>query len=153
MNIESLKLIVDINHDGHYSLWEVWEAAKSLYRMPGNLMVEGLGHVPYVSDILGIHASAGTGYDSFNGLLAITLSLLFWIAVLFAILTLSSPEDDSTDEIVSQDTSAAAISRATVAPATGPHVATRRTRGIRLSRRLGRRHRHHLVNTLLGHSR
>lgn len=94
MNIESLKLVVDINRDGSYSLWEIWEAVKFMYRVPGNLMVEGLGHLPYVPDVLGIEASTANGYESLNGLLAISLSLLFWMVVIFAVLTLSSPEAD-----------------------------------------------------------
>src|SRR5690606_41914550 len=50
MNIESLKMVVDINRDGSYSLWELWEAVTFVYRLPGNLMVEGLGNIPYVAD-------------------------------------------------------------------------------------------------------
>jgi|SRR5690606_11197705 len=91
MNIESLHLVADINGDGSYSPWEIWEVVKFVYRLPGNLLVEGLGHVPYVSSLLGIKASAATGYASLDGLFSVTLSLLFWVVVLFAILTLSSP--------------------------------------------------------------
>ncbi|UYO92769.1 hypothetical protein [Pollutimonas sp. M17] len=98
MKIESLNLVVDINHDGAYSMWELWEAVKFVYRVPGNLLVEGLGHIPYVSSFLGIRASEAAGYGSLDGLLSITLSLMFWIVVLFSALTLSSPsEDDAGD--------------------------------------------------------
>lgn len=92
MNIESLKLVIDLNGDGSYSLLEISELLRTLYRLPGNLMVEGLGHIPYVSSLLGIEASRATGYGSFNGLLSISLSLLFWVAAVFAVLTLSSPD-------------------------------------------------------------
>jgi len=93
MNIQSLHLVLDLNHDGSYSLWELWEAVKFVYRLPGNLLVEGLGHIPYVSSALGIQASPAAGYASLDGLLATGLSLLVWIAVIFALLTLASPED------------------------------------------------------------
>lgn len=98
MKIESLHLVVDINHDGAYSLWELWESVKFVYRLPGNLLVEGLGHIPYLSSFLGIRASEATGYASLDGLLSVTLSLLFWIVVLFSVLTLSSPSTDEVDE-------------------------------------------------------
>ncbi|MFW7340131.1 hypothetical protein V0R37_01135 [Pollutimonas sp. H1-120] len=98
MKIESLHLVVDINHDGAYSLWELWESVKFVYRLPGNLLVEGLGHIPYLSSFLGIKASEATGYGSLDGLLSVTLSLLFWIVVLFSVLTLSSPSTDEVDE-------------------------------------------------------
>jgi len=92
MNIESLKMVVDINRDGSYSLWELWEAVTFVYRLPGNLMVEGLGNIPYVADFLGIQASSATGYASLNSLWAIGLSLLFWMLAIFTVLTLGSPE-------------------------------------------------------------
>jgi len=98
MSIESLRLVADINGDGSYSLWEIWEVVKFFYRLPGNLLVEGLGHIPYVSSFLGIHASQATGYGSLDGLLSVTLSLLVWVGVLFTILTLSSPTVDEVDE-------------------------------------------------------
>src|SRR3546814_11313638 len=68
--------------------------------MPGNLAVEGLGHVPYLSSFLGIKASEATGYGSLDGLLSVTLYLLFWMVLLFSALTLSSPsaDDESTDQ-------------------------------------------------------
>jgi len=103
MKIESLHLVVDLNHDGAYSMWELWESVKFVYRLPGNLIVEGLGHIPYAST-LGIRASEATGYGSLNGLLAVTLSLLFWIVVVFSILTLSSPVADNVDENGEKDT-------------------------------------------------
>lgn len=98
MKIESLHLVVDINHDGAYSLWEIWESVKFVYRLPGNLLVEGLGHIPYLSSFLGIRASEATGYGSLDGLLSVTLSLLFWIVVLFSVLTVSSPSTDEIDD-------------------------------------------------------
>src|SRR3546814_11498243 len=81
-------------------MWELWESVKFVYRMPGNLAVEGLGHVPYLSSFLGIKASEATGYGSLDGLLSVTLSLLFWMVLLFSALTLSSPsaDEESTDQ-------------------------------------------------------
>ncbi|MYN13563.1 hypothetical protein GSY71_10500 [Pusillimonas sp. TS35] len=93
MYIKSLNLVADINGDGSYSLWEIWDLLRQIVRVPGNLVVEGLGHIPYVSGWLGINASPATGYGSFNGLLALVLSLLFWAGLLFALMTISSSEE------------------------------------------------------------
>ena len=97
MNIRSLNLIIDINNDGGYSVWELWEAIKFLYRLPGNLLVEGMGHVPPVASLLHIEATQVNGYDSLDGLLSVTLSLIFWVIVIFGILTLLSPSVDVDD--------------------------------------------------------
>ena len=97
MNIASLNVIVDINKDGSYSVWEVWETAKVVYRLPGNLIIEALGNTPHVSSLLNIQASQDTGYASLNGSLAVTLSLLFWVVAISSILTLASPSDEYDD--------------------------------------------------------
>ena len=106
MKIQALDLVVDLNHDGRYSGWELWEAIKFLYRHPGNLITEALGHIPYVSSTLGIHASEATGYDSLDGLLAVTLSLIFWVLVVFGLLTLASPDKDEDIDTANATTSA-----------------------------------------------
>ncbi len=98
MNIQSLHLVADINGDGSYSLWEIWEIVRFIYRLPGNLLVEGLGHLPYVSTLLGIHASPAAGYSSLGGMLSVTLSLLFWVAILFTVLNLTSPTVQDPEE-------------------------------------------------------
>lgn len=90
MHIESLNFSMDINGDGVYSRWEVWETVVWAYRLPGNLVMEGLGHVPVLSDLLGIKASAATGYASLNGTVAVTLSLVFWLAIVVGLLSASS---------------------------------------------------------------
>jgi hypothetical protein len=127
MKIESLHLVVDLNHDGAYSMWELWESVKFVYRLPGNLIVEGLGHIPYASS-LGIKASEATGYGSLNGLLAVTLSLLFWIIVLFSILTLSSPSTDELEENGEKDSGIREESLAGRASADSVGVSTARSR-------------------------
>lgn len=121
MNIKSLDLVVDLNADGRYSFWEIWELLRDLYRLPGNLLIEGLGHIPYVSDILGIHASAATGYASLNGLLAVTLSLLFWIVLVLGLMAWASP-DATPDEANNGKKKGAASSSASKAtqPASAP---------------------------------
>ncbi len=98
MDIHSLNLIVDTNHDGSYSLGEIWESVKFIYRLPGNLVVEGLGHIPYVSTLLHIHAAPETGYGSFNGLISTALTLIFWVVVVFSVLTLCSPDGDQPED-------------------------------------------------------
>src|SRR5690606_16206524 len=98
MNIEALRLVIDINRDGAYSPWEIWQAVKWVYRLPGNLLVEGLGHVPYLSTALNIQASEATGYHRLNGSLSVSISLIFWVAVIFIVLHLLSPTEDVPDE-------------------------------------------------------
>jgi hypothetical protein len=93
MNIHSLMFTLDANHDGHYSLWEFWDVCRAIYWLPGNLVVEGLGHIPWLASMLNIHASQATGYGSLNGTLAVVLSLAFWVSVLFTVLTVASPTD------------------------------------------------------------
>lgn len=91
MTIQSLAFSLDANHDGTYSAWELWEVGKAIYHLPGNLAVEALGQLPFAQHYLHIEASATTGYDSLNGTLAIALSLAFWVAILFTVLTVASP--------------------------------------------------------------
>ncbi|WP_353147949.1 hypothetical protein [Pollutimonas bauzanensis] len=104
MNIQSLKLVVDFNRDGSYSPAELWAAVKFFYYLPGNLIVEGLGNIPYVSSAFHIHASQAAGYGSLNGLLSVTLTLIFWILVVFGILTLCSPTVDEVDDATDAET-------------------------------------------------
>jgi hypothetical protein len=93
MTIQSLAFSLDANQDGAYSAWELWEVCKALYHLPGNLVVEALGQLPIAQHFLHIEASAATGYGSLNGTLAIALSLAFWVAILFTVLTVASPTD------------------------------------------------------------
>lgn len=120
MSIQSFNLILDINGDGSYSAWELWEAIRFVYKLPGNLVVEILGHIPFVSPLLGIRASEATGYGSLNGMLATSLSLLFWVVIVVTALNLASPtvEDDNNNE-----------TRGNIAPPfpSGPLPATRQT--------------------------
>jgi hypothetical protein len=121
MKIQALDLVVDLNHDGTYSGWELWEAVKFLYRLPGNLITEALGHIPYVSSTLDIKASEATGYGSLNGLLAVTLSLIFWVLVVFALLTLASPDKD--DDLDTGNARPDAMRTAMIPGAEGPPAA------------------------------
>ena len=98
MNIQSLNLIVDINNDNRYSLWEIWETIKFVYRLPGNLLVEGMGHIPPLASLFNIDASPANGYGSLDGLLSVTLTLIFWVILVFGILTLASPRSDDPNE-------------------------------------------------------
>jgi hypothetical protein len=178
MKIHALDLVVDLNRDGTYSGWELWEAIKFLYRLPGNLLTEALGHVPYLSSALDIQASASTGYDSLNGLFSVTLSLIFWVLVVFALLSLASPDTD--DDTATQDARPNTLQRADVAPvdassASSGHGSPVRDSGgavhtglhalgrthLPVSRpayaipgkKPKRRHHHHLVHTLMRHAK
>lgn len=97
MYVKSFVWAIDLNGDGAYSTWEVWEAAKWGFRLPGNLLLEGLGHIPYLSSLLSIQASEATGYGSLNGGLASSLSLLIWVVAIVSLLALSSPAPTQED--------------------------------------------------------
>lgn len=91
MALRSLQYTLDANLDGSVSAWEIWEAAKFLYRLPGNLAVEGMGNIPILADVLRIQASPATGYESLGGTLSLAISLVAWVALLFWLLTATSP--------------------------------------------------------------
>jgi len=93
MNVHSFIWATDLNGDGAYSPWEILEAVKWVFRLPGNLLLEGLGNVPYVSSLLHIQASEATGYGSLNSGLAASLSLLIWAVGIFTVLSLTSSSD------------------------------------------------------------
>lgn len=170
MNIQSLHFSLDINRDGSYSLWEYWEAIKFLYRLPGNLIVEGLGHVPYLAPLLHIQASQDAGYGSLDGLLSVTLSLLFWIIVVFGILTLASPVSDETDDtsvdslapssqvptvaIAADDSSDLAAMQPVQAPGHfHTHRPVSRSSYSIPGKQPKRRHWHRLAHSLFGHAK
>src|SRR5690606_16759845 len=100
MNIQSFAWAIDLNGDGTYSMWETWEAARWVFRLPGNLLLEGLGHIPYLSSLLNIQASEATGYSSLNGGLASSLSLLIWVVAITSLLNRTSATDDEDDIVL-----------------------------------------------------
>jgi len=87
MKIESFNWIVDANHDGRISLNELGHTLLWLYQIPGNLVVETLGHVPVAAHLFHIQASAQAGYYSLNSWFSFVFSLFFW---LYALLELSN---------------------------------------------------------------
>src|SRR5690606_41207896 len=62
--------------------WKYINSQKCVFSLPGRLMVEGLGNIPFIAQAFGIQASAATGYASFHSLLATALNLLFWVGCL-----------------------------------------------------------------------
>ncbi|SHI21527.1 hypothetical protein [Pollutimonas bauzanensis] len=171
MNIQSLHLVVDLNGDGRYSLWELWEAVKLVYRLPGNLMVEGLGHIPYLSTALHIQATPATGYASFDGLIAVTLALIFWVVVVFSALTLCSPSAYEPDDApggaadasrnpqyhetapAADDAAPARTHRGAASAQARMHLPVSRSVYTVPGKKPKRRHWHHLVNSLMGHAK
>ncbi|MHA3903192.1 hypothetical protein ACTPOE_06385 [Castellaniella sp. WN] len=85
MNIQALHFVLDIDGNGSVAGWEIIEALKWAFSLPGRLMVEGLGNIPFVADTFHIQASAATGYASFHSLPATVLTLLFWVGCLVLI--------------------------------------------------------------------
>jgi hypothetical protein len=81
MNIESLNLLINANHDD-ISLAGAWHALQGLYMVPGNLLLEILGNIPVTANLFHIQASQQTGYFSLNSWFSALFSLLFWLCVL-----------------------------------------------------------------------
>jgi hypothetical protein len=82
MNIVSLHWVIDSNHDGQISLVETWHTLQWLYKLPGNLFIEGLGHIPAAATTFHIHATEQAGYYSLNSWFTALFSLFFWLFVL-----------------------------------------------------------------------
>lgn len=82
MWIESFNLVLDTNSDGAISLAEAWHIFEWLYLLPGNLVIELLGALPPIANLLHIRASAEAGYSSLNGVMATAVSLLIWLLVI-----------------------------------------------------------------------
>lgn len=140
MNIQSLNFSVDINRDGHYSAWELWDILKVVYRLPGNLLVEGLGHIPPIASLLNIDATPANGYGSLDGLLSVTLSLLFWIIVIFGMLTLASPKAEEDDDLLHENTENHAKDKTSFGAGSVLPANTATTRANALLRPATRRH-------------
>lgn len=90
MHIQTFQWAIDLNGDGQFSLWEIWETLRWVFRMPGSLVIELLGQSPFVAHILNIKASAASGYSSLDGLLSKAISFLFWLPLLMGILSAGS---------------------------------------------------------------
>lgn len=85
MNIQALHFVLDIDGNGAIAGWETLNALKWGFTLPGRLLTEALGNIPWVADTFGIQASAATGYASFHSLLATGSSLVFWVLILYGL--------------------------------------------------------------------
>ena len=93
--MHTFQWIIDTNGDGIYSLNEIIQTLHWVFRIPGSLVIETLGSVPILSDLLHIRASEATGYASLHGGLVNILSLLFWaILCLWFLETNSKPRSE-----------------------------------------------------------
>ncbi len=79
MHFQTFQWAIDLNSDGHISLWEIWETVRWVFRIPGSLVIELLGQFPALAQLLNINASATTGYASLDSLFTKVLSLFFWV--------------------------------------------------------------------------
>lgn len=104
MKIEALNFYIDMNGDGRYNGWEVWETVKWVYRLPGNLLIEGVGNVPLLANLLGVQASETTGYASFNNWMVVGFSLLFWLALLIFLASFKRDTDTAPEASQQQAT-------------------------------------------------
>ncbi|MGA0584431.1 MAG: hypothetical protein ACO2ER_11085 [Castellaniella sp.] len=103
MNIQALHFVLDIDGNGSFAGWEVIEALKWAFSLPGRLMVEGLGNVPPIASAFHIQASAATGYASFHSLLATVLNLLFWVSCLVLITRIGADRKSADPETAPED--------------------------------------------------
>lgn len=103
MNIQALHFVLDIDGNGSFAGWEVIEALKWAFSLPGRLMVEGLGNIPPIADTFHIQASAATGYASFHSLLATALNLLFWVGCLVLITRIGADRKAANPDAAPQD--------------------------------------------------
>ena len=90
MHIQTFQWAIDLNADGHISLWEIWETLRWVFRIPRSLAVEVLGQFPAIAQTLHIQASADVGYGSLDGLLSKVISALFWVPLLMGVLSLGN---------------------------------------------------------------
>lgn len=81
MYIRSLQWSMDINGDGKFSMWEMWETVRWAFQLPGNLLLEAIGQFPALATLLHVQASASTGYASLNTVPTKAITLLFWICL------------------------------------------------------------------------
>jgi len=103
MNIQALHFVLDIDGNGSVAGWEVVEALKWAFSLPGRLMVEGLGNIPPVAGAFHIQASAATGYASFHSLLATVLNLLFWVGCLVLITRIGADRKAANPDAAPED--------------------------------------------------
>ena len=90
MQFQTLQWVMDVNGDGSLSVWELWETARWVFRIPGNLIIEFVGQFPALAALLNVSASPETGYASLNGIAAKALTLLVWVPLLLWVLNRGS---------------------------------------------------------------
>ncbi|MEJ6667455.1 MAG: hypothetical protein QNL48_07605 [Alcaligenes aquatilis] len=88
--MQTFQWIIDANGDGIYSLNEILQTMRWGFRIPGSLIIETLGSIPALADLLNIRASDATGYASLRGGLVNILSLFFWASLCLWFLEASS---------------------------------------------------------------
>src|SRR5690625_1140484 len=95
MQFQTFQWVMDIDGNGTLSSWEIWETIRWAFRVPGSLVVELIGQYPALAQLLGISASPETGYASLDGFYAKVLSILFWLPLLFWILSVGGGKSKS----------------------------------------------------------
>jgi len=90
MQFQTFQWVMDIDGNGTLSLWEIWETIRWIFRIPGSFVVELIGQVPALAQLLNISASPETGYASLDSLYAKIISIFFWLPLLFWILSYGS---------------------------------------------------------------
>lgn len=88
--MQTFQWIIDANGDGIYSLNEILQTMRWGFRIPGSLIIETLGSIPALADLLNIRASDATGYASLRGGLVNILSLFFWASLCLWFLEVSA---------------------------------------------------------------
>lgn len=90
MHLQSLQWIYDLHASGSIGGWELWQALKGLFNLPGNIVIELLGSYTVIAQTLGIAASEQTGYASLNGLIAKIISCAAWLFVFIQVVNIGT---------------------------------------------------------------
>jgi hypothetical protein len=78
LGFHALAVSADMNGDGAVTITDAWLWVKWFFWLPGNFLLEILGRLPKFAAFFDIHASPSLGYESFYGLVAGCVSLVFW---------------------------------------------------------------------------
>lgn len=94
MHIQSFQWLANvIDNPASFNAWDMFSW---LYRLPGSLIIEALGNIHPVAELLHIHASSATSYATLDGRVVNVVSLFIWAAsVLWILHASSTPETSS----------------------------------------------------------
>ncbi|MCX5592074.1 hypothetical protein [Alcaligenes endophyticus] len=93
MPIQSFQWLVTVSDNP--ASFNAWDMFSWLYRLPGSIIIEILGHITPLAALLNIQASRSTGYATLDGRIVNVVSLFIWAATILWILHTSSTPSSS----------------------------------------------------------